>query len=792
MRPHILGLADGGRPALPNPRRLMSALVAMVLGIVALASTAPGATAAVAAETTDVPSVVALSRPAVYNDPPKVGELAFAHPGVWSPEPDSVTFTWYRSGSLDPIGTGNPVWIPFEALGQTLSVKVTAKKAGFADGTSTSLPSKAVVPGPPTNYAKPVVYGDPAVGNTVAAWPGVWSVEPDGYAYRWFQEGKSTPIATTEQLVVPADAVGKKLTVEVTVKKMGYEDGVATSDPVTAYDASSQPVENDVKPKISANPTVGSLAVAHPGVWTPEPDSVTAQWYASDSTEPIGTGLTIVVPAGALGKQLTVKVTATKQGRVDGVAFSAPSAAVTAGKLTNGEKPAIFGSPVVGNTVEAWPGTWSATPDSYTYRWLVAGSSQPVGTAKQLEVPPSAAGKQLTVEVTAKKSAHTDGVASSDAVVAQEAATAPTNSSAPVIGGDLVVGGTATASAGTWSPTPDSTHITWFRSGSDQPIGMGETLAPIPADAEGETLQVVVVAKVSGRPDGIAYSAPKGPVAPAGTSGSVKNLAPPQITADPKVGEPVGAHPGVWNQSDVDVTLTWFRAGSTEPIGTGTVIIVPPEAADQRLMVKAVATKSGYASGEATSAPSDVVAKGTLKADVPPKVYGTVTPGATVAAYEGFWPAGPDSVSYRWLVDGSPLAGMTGKELVVPAGSAGKKLSVEVTAKKAGYADAAAVSAPVTVLAAAQSPACGAASGALATASATQAAATAALVQAEAKVTKLKAKKKAAKKLGMKAKVAKLKVKLKKAKAAVAAAKADLATADANLAAAQAKYTASC
>ncbi|WP_408898554.1 hypothetical protein ACJ5H2_05435 [Nocardioides sp. R1-1] len=985
MRPHFLGAAHG-RPALPVLRRLLSTLLAAavaMVGLVAVSATAaPGARAA--AEAAAAPTVTALVRPSVYNDPPKVGELAFAHPGTWSPQPDSVTFTWYRSGSPTPIGTGNPVWIPFEALGETLRVTVTAKKAGYADGTSTSLASKAVVPGPPTNYAKPAVYGEAAIGNTVAAWPGVWSVEPDSYAYRWFQEGKAAPVGTTEQLVVPADAAGKKLTVEVTVKKTGYEDGVATSDPVTAYDASSQPVVNDVKPKISANPAVGSLAVVHPGVWTPEPDSVTAQWFQSGSAEPIGTGLTIVVPASALGKTLTAKVTAKKSGRVDGVAVSDPSAPVASGTLANGEKPAIFGSPVVGSTVEAWEGTWSAAPDSYTYRWLVAGSAQPVGTGKQLVVPAGAAGKQLSVEVTAKKSAYADGVATSPAVTVQASAPAPVqNTTAPAISGELVVGGSATATTGTWSPTPDSTQVTWFRSGSATPIGTGATLASIPAEAEGETLQVVVVAKKAGSSDGIAYSAPRGPVAPAGSAGEVRNLAPPQITADPRVGEPAGVHPGVWDPADVDVTLTWFRSGSTEPIGTGTVIVVPAAAAGQTLTVKATATKTGYESGTATSAPSEQVAKGTLapKPGAGPVVYGEPVAGASVEAWEGLWPAAPDSFSYRWFLSGSdtpvattkkltipadavgkeltvevtakkagyddgvatsepvtvepagtaeienvappeivvdpeigqprvgdlvgvqlggwnpwpddyeiqwfregsatpigdtnvivvpasavgkaltvkvtvkkdgyadgqatsapsapvaegeltvqtaptingyPAPGATvaaaegwwsavpdsygyrwfqegkatpigtGRQLTIPADAAGKKLTVEVTAKKAGYADGVAVSAPVTVLTAAQGPACGAATTSLSTASAVQAAAAADVSAARSKVATLKAKKKLAKKQGKTAKVARLKVRIRNAKAALADANADLATANANLAAAQALATASC
>ena len=94
-----------------------------------------------------------LAPPSIYDDPdvpddgPTVGQLAIAHPGVWSPTPDSVTLTWYRSGSTDPIGTGAAIVVPFEALGETLTVEATAAKATYASTTVVSKPSAAVLPG---------------------------------------------------------------------------------------------------------------------------------------------------------------------------------------------------------------------------------------------------------------------------------------------------------------------------------------------------------------------------------------------------------------------------------------------------------------------------------------------------------------------------------------------------------------------------------------------------------------------------------------------------------------------
>lgn len=898
MRPHFLGAARS-RPAVPVFRRLLSMLLAAavaLLGLVAVsAATSPAAHAVDPTPVTlRIPPRI-FDDPAVADDGPTVGRPAFAYPGAWTPSDATVTLTWYIEGSTDPLGTGPVLNVPFEALGKKLQVSATATAPDRSPTTVLSKPSAPVLAGTPIAYAKPAIFGTPEVGSTLSAWEGAWSETPDAYAYRWFEAGTAAPIGTAKDLVVPASAAGKAITVEVSVSKAEWNDGTATSDPVTVAAPGEAPLTNVAKPAISEDPAVGALVLAHPGVWSSEPDSIDVAWSVTGSA-PFHTGsdLAVVVPPEALGKTLTVKVTAHKAGRDDATATSASSDVVVKGTLHNVEKPAIFGSPVVGGTVEAWPGSWFPAPATTGYRWFVEGSGTPVGTTKTLVVPAAAAGKKLTVEVTTTKPAYDDAVATSAPVSVTAPADPVENLTTPSIEGTPQVGKTVTANTGTWDPSDASRTVTWFRSGSATPLATGNSLV-VPEEAEGEMLAIAVTATKAGKSEGLAYSSPRGPVLAADATATIENIVKPQVVGTPEVGKLVGAHPGVWNTeiAPEDVTLRWYRSGSTESIGEGVYIVAPAEAAGETLTVEATVTKPGYDAATATSEPSEEVAEGTLHAVSAPAVYGKAIPGATVVAWEGVWPAGPDDFDYRWLLDGTPVTGATGKELVVPAGTAGQKLSVEVTAKKAGYADAvaqsakvtietpgttavqnvrapeillapgsglpkvgdlvgagvgawnpwpadasgyvvewyrsgsaqpigtgvflvvpssaagqqltvkvtakragyldgSAVSAPVTVLTAAQAPGCGTASTALAAATVAQANATAALVQAEAKVTKLKAKKKAAKKLGKKAKVAKLKAKLKKARAAVAAAQLGLAKANADLASAKAKQASSC
>ena len=70
----------------------------------------------------------------------------------------------------------------------------------------------------------------------------------------------------------------------------------------------------------------------------------------------------------------------------------------------------------------------------------------------------------------------------------------------------------------------------------------------------------------------------------------------------------------------------------------------------------------------------------------PPRVLGTPKVGETLAARPGTWkPAGPTK-TYQWLADGTPIAGATGDTFTLTADQRGKKVTVQVSAAKNGFA----------------------------------------------------------------------------------------------------------
>ncbi|WP_148570769.1 DUF3152 domain-containing protein [Nocardioides caldifontis] len=77
-----------------------------------------------------------------------------------------------------------------------------------------------------------------------------------------------------------------------------------------------------------------------------------------------------------------------------------------------------------------------------------------------------------------------------------------------------------------------------------------------------------------------------------------------------------------------------------------------------------------------------------------PRVVGVARIGKTLRVRPATWKGEPDTVRYRWLRDGEPIRGATGKRRKLTVADFGHGVAVRVTARKAGHA-------PVRVIASA-------------------------------------------------------------------------------------------
>ena len=213
--------------------------------------------------------------------------------------------------------------------------------------------------------------------------------------------------------------------------------GVAAAG-VFAATAAAAPPANTAPPSISGTPTVGQTLTASDGTWSNTPTSFAYQWLRCNGggnncvNVANGTQKTYTLVGADAGRTMRVRVTATN---ADGSnsAQSAQTAAVAAATPSAAPKntapPTISGTPKVGQTMTADPGSWSGNPTSFTYQWQrcdadVAICSNLVGaTSKTYTVPPADLGYRLRVRVTARNPKGADTATSAITTVVAPAVT---------------------------------------------------------------------------------------------------------------------------------------------------------------------------------------------------------------------------------------------------------------------------------------------------------------------------------------------------------------------------------
>jgi hypothetical protein len=232
------------------------------------------------------------------------------------------------------------------------------------------------------------------------------------------------PAITATVTSVSADRAA--LTVEVDLTSQPAGSATVTvrsfdgdSEPVTLANAltvTASALKATRAPTITGTKAVGETVKAAAGSWTPAATSYTYQWAAGGAAIKGATGASYVVTASSLGKKLTVTVTAKRVGHANGVATSA-AATVAKGKAPKASvAPKVRGTAKVGRTVKVAVGTWSPKATSYAYVWKLNGTVISGATGSSLRLTSAMRNKRITVTVTAKRSGHHNGTATSKAV----------------------------------------------------------------------------------------------------------------------------------------------------------------------------------------------------------------------------------------------------------------------------------------------------------------------------------------------------------------------------------------
>ncbi|HEX6246808.1 MAG TPA: hypothetical protein VFZ64_02955 [Nocardioidaceae bacterium] len=137
-------------------------------------------------------------------------------------------------------------------------------------------------------------------------------------------------------------------------------------------------------PEVRGLNRVDGRVRAYEGTWSATPDSFSYQWQLNGRDIDGATSRSLLLRAGMLRDQVSVKVTARKVGYVDGAAASGVVKVYRGYQPRTTERPRVRGVKRPGNVVRATRGVWNKRPSSYSFRWYKDGRRIRGATSRRL------------------------------------------------------------------------------------------------------------------------------------------------------------------------------------------------------------------------------------------------------------------------------------------------------------------------------------------------------------------------------------------------------------------------
>jgi hypothetical protein len=191
--------------------------------------------------------------------------------------------------------------------------------------------------------------------------------------------------------------------VKVTGSKSSHTPGFATSTgvgPVTDVPVGPTALANTGLPAVSGVAKVGSTLTASGGTWNPSGATLAYQWLANGAPIAGATGTSYSVPAGDVGKQLSVRVTGSMAGYTPASATSPATGAVAPGTITATKKPKLTGKAKVSKTLGLDVGKYVPAGAKVKIAWFLNGKKISGQKKNSLAIKAAYLGKTITAEVT--------------------------------------------------------------------------------------------------------------------------------------------------------------------------------------------------------------------------------------------------------------------------------------------------------------------------------------------------------------------------------------------------------
>lgn len=430
---------------------------------------------------------------------------------------------------------------------------------------------------------------------------------------------------------------------------------------------------NTALPTLKGRGRVGEPLTATGGSWSPAATSLRYEWRV-DGTVTSTTGTTYTPAEADFGKDVTVRVTASRPSSPAARATSAPIT-VSRGYLTPVSTPSVSGTPVVGGELSAKAPTWSPSAESVTYAWTADGEPLAGSTGSRLALGPDLVGRKIAVTASGRRTAHVIATSSSDPSDAVRPGTL-TPRTAPSIVGAAAVGAPLTVSPGTWNSGDVDVAVAWLVDDVVVPGATGTTWSPRAQDV-GRTVSARVTLSSDGYTSTVRTVRADAPVAP----GEFAPWPRPTLPADAEVGTPIVAKVPTSVPTPA-LTYQWYVDGVLVPGATTSTFT--PRATDVGSPVRVFVTarRDGVRTLRLASVPTSAVTRPAIRANAP-KVTGAPRPLTTVGTDIGtVSPAG--TTVYQWFVDGRAVKGATRSTYAVPTADIGRALAVRVVHRAPG------------------------------------------------------------------------------------------------------------
>lgn len=624
-----------------------------------------------------------------------VGQTLTASVAGWDPSPSAVTYEWFRSGVSSRIASGSTYVLTSRDLGQSLTVRATGSRSGYAATTVSSVATEKVSEGLPFLAAPaPTISTPAAVGFTLRASVSGWDPTPASVTFQWFRSGSSLVIATGPTYVPTGTDLGRAIFVRATGSSPGYAV-TSVDSALTPPIASGIPFVTSPAPIITGEPVAGETLRASISGWDPAPSSVSYRWFRSGSSLSIATGSDYLLTQSDIGRTITVQVVGARAGRILTTQTSVATKEVLAGQpFLETKPPTIAGVPAVGQTLTASLVGWNPSPTAVTYEWFRSGFPSRVGTGARYTITSRDLGQTFIVRVSASRPGFalttTESVSTATVVSGLPFASRP----APTITGTAVVGNTLSASISGWDPSPSSVTFEWFKSSSfcTTPclVATGPTYTIRSVDARTTIFVRAIGSRGGYQTTTVASNSTEEIVAGLPFEASPA----PTITGSAVVGNTLSASISGWGPTPSTVRFEWFKNSSTCTnacfMGTGPTYSIRSVDVRATIFVRVIASSPGYEVTTVASKNTEVVLAGLPFAASPaPTITGTAVVGSSLSASISGWTPTPSSVTFEWFKNSSsctnPCFVGTGTTFLIRPVDARSTIFVRAVANRSGY-----------------------------------------------------------------------------------------------------------